>query len=214
MNDHPVQPPPPMLDVSHLPEGAFDSASPVWWGNTLLIFIETTTIALLLASYFYCWRNLEHWPPPLPNQPSEYDPMPHMAPATTNFILMALSCIPMYLTNKAARALSAKGVRIGLWVMFAISALTIIIRFYEFPALKFRWSDNAYASIVWTITGLHLTYLLAGAGEFLIMGAWVMTHPLDEHHAHDVTLAGAYWYWVAGTWAVIYFVIYLSPRLV
>jgi cytochrome c oxidase subunit I+III len=47
----------PTLDVSQLPTETRDSRSPVWWGNTLFMLIETTTVALLLASYLYLWRN-------------------------------------------------------------------------------------------------------------------------------------------------------------
>src|SRR5207248_1070724 len=56
--------PPAMLDVSDLPESGWDSNDPVWWGNLLAILIETTTIALLIASYFYLRRNFDEWPPP------------------------------------------------------------------------------------------------------------------------------------------------------
>ena len=50
-------------------------------------------------------------------------------------------------------------------------------------------------------------------GEFFIMWMWLIFHRLDKHHAHDITLAGGSWYWVAGSYLVIYVVIYLSPRL-
>src|SRR5205807_1861593 len=56
----------PALDVSHLPPAALDARAPGWWGNALLTAIETTTVALLVASYLYLWRNFPQslWPPP------------------------------------------------------------------------------------------------------------------------------------------------------
>ena len=48
---------PRTLDVSHLPNTAWDEASPLWWGNLLLTFIETTTLAIMLATYFYLRMN-------------------------------------------------------------------------------------------------------------------------------------------------------------
>jgi len=213
MDDHPTQAPPPILDVSHLPDNAFDMRSPVWWGNTLMILIESTTIVLVLATYFCCWRNFEKWPPPNPNRLMSHDTLPSLGASTANLILIAGTCFAMYLTDKAARRLKDKPVIIGLMLMFIVAIVAIILRFYEFAGTKFRWSDNAYASIVWTLLGLHLTYLIMAAGEFFIMGIWTITHPLDAHHAHDITLAGGSWYWIAGTWIVIYFVIYIAPRL-
>jgi cytochrome c oxidase subunit 3 len=212
VTNHPTQPPPPILDVSHLPETGWDHRSPVWWGNTLLIFIETTTVVLLLASFFYCWRNFDQFPPPNPNRADPYDVLPSLAAPTINLILLLGSCLPMYLLNTTARRLEERGVRIGLVVMFLLSVASVALRFWEFQGLKFRWNDNAYGSLIWTILGLHLTYILAGVGEFLIMGLWALTHPLDAHHAHDVTVIGAYWYWVAGTFGVIYMIIYIAPR--
>ena len=41
-----------------------DARAPMWWGNLLLIFIETMTMGLLVASYFYIRRNFWEWPPP------------------------------------------------------------------------------------------------------------------------------------------------------
>ena len=66
------------------------------------------------------------------------------------------ACVIMLATDKAARRNEHKNTMIGLWVMFAISILTMVLRFYEFPGLRFHWNDNAYASIVWTTLGLHL----------------------------------------------------------
>ena len=102
-----------------------DARDPVWWGNLLMIFIESTTVLLLLASYFYCWRNEPQWPPPLANQPAFHQPLPSFKASTANLIVMLGTCITMYLTDKAARQMRHKGVLIGLWFMFVVSIITI-----------------------------------------------------------------------------------------
>ena len=84
-----------------------DARDPVWWGNLLMIFIESTTVLLLLASYFYCWRNEPQWPPPLANQPAFHQPLPSFKASTANLIVMLGTCITMYLTDKAARQMRA-----------------------------------------------------------------------------------------------------------
>ena len=53
------------IDVSGLPNFGWDERSPVWWGNALLMFIESTTVAILLATYFYLRQNVHEWPPQL-----------------------------------------------------------------------------------------------------------------------------------------------------
>lgn len=202
------------LDVSSLPTTAFDTKSPLWWGNTLMMFIETSTIILMLTSYYYCRRNFDNWPPPKADpMPSLIYPLPLLGAATTQMALLALSCIPAFLTNAAARRKLHHATLIGLCVMVVIGALSLWLRWKEFPATQFSWGDNAYSSIIWTMLGLHVTYILAGMLEYLIMAAWLLRHELDGKHALDVTLAGIYWYWLVGINAVIYFTIFLSPRV-
>jgi cytochrome c oxidase subunit III len=204
----------PQINVSDLPDSAFDERSPVWWGNTLLILIESTTLILLLVGYLYCRQNFDEWPPPKTDViPAIHDPVANLLWGTIQFFLLALTCIPMYLTDIAARQDDEPRVRKGLIFMFCVCIVSLALRWQEFHAVKFWWNDNAYASLVWTMLGLHLTYILAAAGEFFIMGLWTFTHELDPKHAHDVTLAGGYWYWVAATNALIYAAIYWFPRV-
>ena len=211
---NPDDTPAPALDVSHLPNSAFGERSPLWWGNLLAIFIETATVAIMVASYFYTRMNFGAWPPPKVDVvPPVHDTNPDLGAATANVVLLLASCLLMYWTDMAARRKDQGRVVVGLVILFFVACAAVTLRAFEFPATKFWWNDNAYASVVWMMLGLHLTYILAGLGEFFIMGVWIMTHPLDDKHALDVTLAGGYWYWVAATAALNYAVIYWSPRL-
>ena len=201
------------IDVSKLGTSAFDEAAPLWWGNLLLVFIETTTVALMLASYFYLRQNYDAWPPPKVDViPPLNHAVPDLGVASANMILLVLSCLPMYWTDMAARRKDRWKTGAGLLLMFAITLVSLVLRWYEFSATKFWWNDNAYASVVWTTLGLHLTYILVGALEFELMAAWICLKHIDSKHALDVTLAGGYWYWVAGTELIIYLVIFWSPR--
>ena len=112
----------------------------------------------------------------------------------------------------AARRKDKPKVLAGLGLMFLVSLGALALRAYEFPATKFWWNDNAYASVVWTTLGLAVTYQLAAAGEFFIMGLWLLFHDLEEKNALDVTLAGGFWYWVAGTGLILYGIIFWGAR--
>ena len=206
--------PPRTLDVSRLPESAFDARAAVWWGNLLAIFIETTSVTLLVISYFYLRRNFGEWPPPRINKdPVLYHPVPDLLYGTVSLLLVVLSCIPMYLTDRAARKENGTGTRLGLLLMLLVALAAIVLRFLEFPAVHMRWNDNAYGSLVWWILGMHLTYFIAAAAEFFIMLLWLLLHRIEDRHALDVTLAASYWYWVAGTWVLCYAVVYFGARL-
>jgi cytochrome c oxidase subunit III len=204
----------PRIDVAHLPDIGFDWRSPLWWGNLLGIFIETTTVALLLATYFYVARNFPDFPPPRVDvHPAKYHPVPDLTAGTWNTVLLVGSCIPMWWTDRAARRKQRGKVIVGLAVMLAAAVGSIVLRRYEFAAVHFKWDANAYGSIVWTLLVTHLIYVIIGVGEFLLMGAYVVMKPIDNKHGLDVTLAGGYWYWTAGIWVLIYATIYFAPRV-
>jgi heme/copper-type cytochrome/quinol oxidase subunit 3 len=205
-----------VLDVSGLPDSAIDSYAPVWWGNALLIFIESTTVVLLLAIYFYIRRNFTEWPPTQPLWvPPLFNPVPDLPLPTVELILAVLSCFLMYRTDMAARRQEAGRVKVGIWIMVAIAAAITAMRFFEMSPdrLKFRWDENAYGSIVWVILGTHLTYLLGALAEFFIMAMWVTKHSFDPKHGLDITLMGGYWYWAVTTWVACYATVYIGARV-
>lgn len=204
----------PRLDVSHLKTWAMDTHAPAWWGNLLLMFIETTTIVLMLATYLYLRQDFDQWPPPRTDMnPVILKPYPNLPSATITLALLLATCLPMYITDQFARSLRRLPTIIGLAFMFLTALASLYLHYLNFRGLHFRWDDNAYSSTMWWILSLHVTYVLAAAGEFFIMGSWLLTHDFDHKHALDVTLAGLFWYWVAGVWTVIYFVTYLGLHL-
>ena len=202
-----------VIDASKLPDHAWDANAPLWWGNLLLMFIETTSMALLFATYFYVRRNFIQWPPPRVNEmPPIVNPVPYLGAATINTIVLLLSCIPMWWTDMAARRRRRNDVILGLLIMIGIGVISCLLRWREFGDVHFRWDENAYGSIVWTILGLHLIYIITGVVEFALMAAFAARHGFEAKHGLDVTLMGGFWYWLAGIWLITYVIIYWYPR--
>jgi heme/copper-type cytochrome/quinol oxidase subunit 3 len=199
------------IDVSKLPPHVEDHTSPIWWGNLLLLFIETTMFALLVGTYFYLRMNFTHWPP-VRSDLGLYRTDPDLGFATTNLLVLIVSCAPMWMVDRACLRMDRRVVQIGMTVMVLIGFVTIALRFFEFSGLKFRWDDNAYAAIVWTTLGMHLLHLITGTSENLVMTLWVWLKGLDLKHARDVRVGAVYWYWIAGIWIPLYAIIYFGPR--
>jgi heme/copper-type cytochrome/quinol oxidase subunit 3 len=201
------------LDVSHLPESGFGPSTPLWWGNTLLLLIETAMFALLGATYFYLHMNYQEWPPNQPmHDPPLYHTLPDLWPATWGLVVLLIGCLPAALAHISALKLKTWPTRIGLVLTIAAGVAAAVIRWYEFPGLHFRWDDNAYGSITWFILGMHLFHILTITLETLVMASYALFHKLEAHRAEDITLTSIYYYWVAGVWAVFYVVVYWSPR--
>jgi cytochrome c oxidase subunit 1/cytochrome c oxidase subunit I+III len=210
----PTLPSRPVIDVSDLPGSELDHRALIWWGNLMLLAIETTMFALLIAAYFYVRGNFHAWPPPQTNWAiARYNTNPALPLALINLAVIVLSCIPMAVADRMALRMRTGAVAWGLALCIVLGLAAIGLRFKEFFGLNFRWDDNAYGSMVWTILGLHLTHLIVGTLENALMLAWIAAHGMDEKHARDIRVNAVYWYWIGAMWVLLFAIVYLGPRV-
>lgn len=201
-----------VLDVSALPAHGFDTRAPLWWGNLLLIAIETTTLVIAAAVYFYLSQNFNVWPPPRTETYSIMNPLPSLGIPTINLVLIILGCAPMIWVDRAARLANKRGVQIGLLICLLVGLATTVLRFYELPAVKIRWNSNAYGSAVWAVLLSHLIHLIVETLEVFILSVYIFNRRLDAKHRLDLTVLAVYWYWVAAVWIPLYLIVYIGPR--
>ena len=202
-----------VIDVSDLPHHEFDTYDPVWWGNNLLLTIETSMFAILIATYFYLRQNFQLWPPPMAQLTATLRPLPELGYGTANTILLLLGCIPMVLSDLAARRGNRETAKIGLIICAIVGFVALVLRGFEFSAVYFRWDSNAYGSIVWFMLGMHMLHLMILTTETVLLTIWVFTREFDMKHRVDIVTIGVYWYWVVAIWVVLYAIIYFTPRI-
>ena len=192
------------LDVSGLPTVVFGHRSLIWWGTLGMMAIEGTMFAIVLASYFYLRTRVTDWPPGL------------MPPALTfgvlNTALFVVSVIPNQWVKKVAEKGDLRRVQLGLLVMTAIGIGNIALRYGEFKSLNCQWDANAYASILWTILGLHTVHLLTDWYDTAVLTVMMWLGPVEGKRFMDASENSDYWYFVVLTWLPIWFVIYFAPR--
>lgn len=202
-----------VIDISELPHHAFDTYDPVWWGNNLLLAIETSMFMILIATYFYLRQNFELWPPPIAQLTATLRPLPLLGYGTAVTILLVFSCVPMALTDIAARQGSRFVCQVGLIIGILCALSAAILRGFEFSAVYFRWDSNAYGSVVWFMLGMHMMHLLILTTESVLLTIWIFTREFDMKHRVDIVTVAVYWYWVTAIWVVLYAIIYFTPRL-
>lgn len=202
----------PVIDVSELPHHGFDTVDTIWWGNNFLLAIETSMFAILIATYFYLRQNIDPWPPPLAQLTAPLRPLPDLTYGTANAVLLLLSCGAMIRVDLSARRGARTPTLRGLIICLLFALVAIMLRSFEFGAVKFRWDSNAYGSVVWFILGMHLLHLITLTCETMLMTAWSLTRDFDLKHRVDITALAVYWYWVVGMWLVLYAVVYWAPR--
>jgi len=193
------------LDVSGLPTYAYGNRSLMWWGTLGMILIESTVFALAIVTYFYLRERSYQWPP--------HGVLPALTYGSWNTVVLLLSAIPNQWTKKMAEAENLRGVRIGLVLCLLFSAAFLVLRGFEFGALHTSWNDSAYGSIVYALMTLHTIHLVTDVIDTTVLTVLMFTGPLSGKRFVDVSENALYWYFVVGSWLLIYFTVYWAPRM-
>ncbi len=198
---------PTAVETTVLPDRGFRHYAPRWWGNRFVMVLEGVGLAILAGTYFYIWRNFDTWPP-------TGTLVPDLEISTLNVAVLVTSVLPMWHAARLAPRHPKPRV-LGFWllvcVVFGIAAA--ILRLMEFKGVHTRWNANAYGAIVWSILAVHLAHILAATLETLVIGIVMFSGPIEEKHFVDTTVNAVYWYFVALSWAALYPIVYLAPRV-
>lgn len=194
------------LDVSKLPLHGSGTSSPTWWGTLAFMLIEGTGFALAIATYLYLMTLSPRWPPA--------SGPPDLLPGTVLTLLLVASVLPNMLLARWARDHRLKHVQAGLVLMCLLGIAPLVLRIFEFPALKVTWDQNAYGSITWLLLGLHTTHILTDLVDTVVLTALMFTRHADNGRRFgDVEDNAMYWNFVVITWLPIYGCLYWIPRL-
>lgn len=199
-----VNQPRPVLDVSGTPTVVFGHRAIVWWGQTLMMVIEGTMFAILIASYFFLRTRETDWPPGFA--------LPALKWGTINLIILLLSAIPNAWVKKRAEQGNLGAVRTGMVIMGVIALVNCAIRAVEFPSLNCVWDGNAYGSAVWTLLGFHTFHLVADTCDSLVLTVLMFVGPIEGRRYDDVSINSIYWYFIIGSYIATYVVTYWAPR--
>jgi cytochrome c oxidase subunit III len=194
-----------VLDVAPLPESSFGSRTLTWWGTIAFMSLEGMGFALAVGAYLYLRVLQPTWP--------MNEPLPDLVPGTIVTIILLFSAIPNYFLEHWARAYDLRKVRMGLVLMSLLGIAPLIVRAFEFPALRVRWDTDAYGSIVWFLLALHTTHLITDVGDTIVLSVLMFTrHGKNPRRFSDTSDNAFYWDFVILSWLPIYFVLYWLPR--
>src|SRR4029078_8707438 len=127
------------------------------WG----VCIEIVLFGILIALYFSVRMSISQWLPPrtTPGLPVLQNPLPDLAFPTIVLIIFVIGLAPAIYLDLSSRRKDVFGMKLGLVLTLAFNIVLLVCRYYEFDALKFKWNDNAYGSVTWTILGMHMIHL-------------------------------------------------------
>jgi cytochrome c oxidase subunit I+III len=179
---------------------------PFYYGTILFVIIETVEFAALIASYFYLRSSTSDWPP-------GDIPLPALGLPTLATLLMLASIIPTYLGDRAIKRDDQRGLQIGALATVVLDAIFMVVMVIHLTLIPYKWPDNAYSSIYWTLIVSHLIF----AGIMLLENLFVFVLALqgfynaERHSAIEVD--GLSSYLVIGAWVAVYVTVFLSPYL-
>jgi heme/copper-type cytochrome/quinol oxidase subunit 3 len=194
------------IDVSALPTIALGPRAPLWWAQALMITIESTIFALLIASYFFVRIGFAHWP--LPNEAR-----PNLLYPSVELALLLLSVPPMLYSGKAAERDDRRGTLIGIVLNIACSVAFLLVRWAELVQLDFKWNTDIYGSFVWTTIGLHTIHGVADTVQSCVMLLILLRGKVGEKQILGFQVDGQYWYFVVAAYIPLYFIFYVYPAL-
>lgn len=194
------------VDVSGFRRLNPDRKDPLWWGILGLIVIELTVVTTFVVSYFYLRMGAPEWPA------AGLEPPPLLW-ETINLACLGASAVAMWWAGKRITRGDNRGLIIGLSAALLLDSLVLVFRWIQMMEFDFRWSDHAYGSIVWAITGFHFTHVasaIVGTAVVLVLalrGFW------NPERQLAVVVDTLYWYFVSFAWLPLYLTVYWAPRV-
>lgn len=193
------------VDVSGLPTIAVGVRAPLWWGQALMMTIESTIFANLIAAYFYVRIGFAHWPPPNEAKPDLFIP-------TLGLLILLISVPPMVWSGSAAEKHDRRGALLGLLLNLACCFAFLGVRWIELVRLDIKWNSDIYGSFVWCLLGLHTMHVIADTAQSCVMLGTLLARRVGEKQILGFRVDGQYWYFVVAIWIPIYLVVYIYPR--
>jgi heme/copper-type cytochrome/quinol oxidase subunit 3 len=186
------------------PESLASGKPTGWWGMIALIATEATLFVMLVFSYFYLRWQSPRWPPDGIALPT----FTYIIPAT---ILLLGSSIPVVWAEWGIHRGDQRALRLGFLIAWLMAACFMALELYEWAHLGYGPQRDVYASLFFTITGLHLLHLSVALvmSIYIQIRAWL--GQFDAEHSLAVENVSLYWHFVDAVWVVVFSTLYISP---
>ena len=176
-----------------------------WYGLVLLLATEAALFVYLLFSYFFlASQSPGPWPPA---------GAPPIRTAAINTAILLTSSLTAWWGQKGLEAGRTGRLIVGLSLSILLGAAFTGIQAHEWLHKGFTPQTDAYGSLFFTFTGVHIAHVVVGLIVLACLALWAaMGRFSAERHLH-VTLGVLYWHFVDGVWLVVFTTFFLTPRL-
>lgn len=186
-----------------LPTGSIGTSASGWWGAWFLIISDTMIFGYLFFAYFwYAVQPSADW---VPGGPPSFI---YAAPQT---VLVFLGCGSAWYAHRSISRNELGPTLIGLGSTIIFGGAFIALQALDWLSKPFGLAESTYSSIYFVITGTHLAHVVVGWIMFMVLLLWTALGYFDAVRHVPITVGKLYWYFLAGTWLSVFFVINCTP---
>jgi heme/copper-type cytochrome/quinol oxidase subunit 3 len=190
--------------VSPTPRSARGRHHPAaWWGMVMLITTESMVFAGLISANFYVRSGSKHWPQGGIRSPD-------LGIIVFFSVILLASSLPVWWAERGILRGDVRRLRLGLATAFLMGAAFLAFTVHDIIGAEFGWTANAYASLFFTIVGLHAMHVAAGLAMSAGVQAKAATGRIDGERHMTVRMFAMYWHFVDAVWVVVFTSLYLT----
>jgi cytochrome c oxidase subunit III len=170
----------------------------------MLLFISSEVMlfgAFFTAYFFIRVVNGYPWPP-------EGFHLPKYV-AGINTAILVTSSFTVHWALQSIRRGNRAGLQAGLVLTFLMGLTFLLTQAIEYSRIGFAPHDNGFATIFFSLTGLHGAHVFVGLTILLFATIRAFRGHFTPEHYHGVELSGIYWHFVDVMWIVVYTTIYI-----
>ena len=171
-------------------------------GMFLFIASEVMLFGAFFTAYFFIRVvNSYPWPPHGFHLP--------VYVAGINTCILVTSSFTMHWALQSIKRGNRAGLQAGLSLTFLMGLTFLLTQILEYSRIGFAPHENAFATIFFTLTGLHGAHVFVGLT--LLLAATIRSY--RGHYTPDahwgVEIPGIYWHFVDVMWIVVYTTVYI-----
>lgn len=188
-----------------LPVAPQGRRAPGWYGLVFLVATEAALFVYLLFSYFFLASQAPaSWPP---------SGAPPILSATINTAILFASSVTAWWGQRGIERGSSGRLIVGLALSLILGTVFAGVQVHDWAHKPFNPATDAYASLFYTITGVHIAHVVIGLFILACLILWAALGRFSAQRHLHVTVGVLYWHFVDAVWLVVFTTFFLTPRL-
>lgn len=188
-----------------LPVGKAGYRTGGWWGMLALIASEAALFAYLIFAYYYLQsQHAQAWPP------TGLPPLRYSIPTT---VCLLVSVATMWWAERSMRLGRRPMLFVALVVTLLLGVAYVVLQFLDWRIEPFVVNADAYSSLFYSLTALHVLHAIVGEFILIAMILWSALGHITPQRSSPVSIAAMYWYFIVLVWIAIFITLYMLPYI-